>query len=105
MSEGASMQPERRGSVVEMAWQGGRSEAADALSRSKVLDRLRLGDTIFRNLTRAAALLVLVILGGVIVALFVGSWPALRTFGVGFLVDEARNPGTQRLGATRPLSA
>ena len=51
------MRPERRGSVVDMALQGGRAETADALSRSKVLDRLRLGDTIFRNLTRGAALL------------------------------------------------
>jgi phosphate transport system permease protein len=86
-----------------MALQGGRSEAADALSRSKVLDRLRLGDTIFRNLTRGAALLVLVILGGVIVALFAGSWPALRTFGVGFLFDESWNPVTERFGAIAPI--
>ena len=97
------MRPERRGSVVDMALQGGRAETADVLSRSKVLDRLRLGDSIFRNLTRGAALLVLVILGGVIVALFAGSWPALRTFGVGFLFDESWNPVTERFGAIAPI--
>ena len=97
------MRPERRGSVVDMALQGGRTETADALSRSKVLDRLRLGDTIFRNLTRGAALLVLVILGGVIVALIAGSWPALRTFGVGFLFEESWNPVTERFGAIAPI--
>ena len=73
------------------------------VSRSKVLDRLRLGDTIFRNLTRAAALLVLVILGGTIFALIAGSWPALRAFGVGFLFDESWNPVTERFGAIAPI--
>ena len=89
--------------MVDMALQGGSAQTADVVSRSKVLDRLRLGDTIFRNLTRAAALLVLVILGGVIVALIAGSWPALRTFGVGFLFDESWNPVTERFGAIAPI--
>ena len=97
------MQPERRGSVVDMALQGGGAQTADVLSRSKVLDRLRLGDTIFRNLTRAAALLVLVILGGTIFALIAGSWPALRAFGIGFLFDESWNPVTERFGAIAPI--
>ena len=74
------MPPERRGSVVDVALQGGRAETGDALTRAKILDRLRLGDTIFRNLTRGAAILVLLILGGVIVALITGAWPALRAF-------------------------
>ena len=97
------MQLERRGSVVDIVLQGGRAESADVVSRSKVLDRLRLGDTIFRNLTRAAALLVLVILGGTIFALIAGSWPALRAFGPGFLVDESWNPVTERFGAIAPI--
>ena len=60
------MQPDRRGSVVDVALQGGRAEAGDAVSRARILDRLRLGDIIFRSITRAAAIAVLVILGGVI---------------------------------------
>ena len=40
--------------------------------------RLRLSDIIFRILTRAAAIAVLVLLGGVIVSLIVGSLPALQ---------------------------
>ena len=89
--------------MVDMALQGGSAQAADVVSRSKVLDRLRRGDTIFRNLTRAAALLVLVILGGVIIALIAGSWPALRSFGIGFLFDESWNPVTERFGAIAPI--
>ena len=96
------MEPGRRSSVVDVALQGGRVET-DVLSRAKILDRLRLGDSIFRNLTRGAAVLVLVILGGVIVALIAGAWPALSTFGLTFLIDESWNPVTDRFGAIAPI--
>jgi phosphate transport system permease protein len=89
--------------VVDVALQGGRAEAGDVVSRARILDRLRLGDTIFRNLTRGAAIVVLVILGGVIVALISGAWPALRAFGPGFLIDESWNPVTERFGAIAPI--
>jgi len=68
-----------------------------------VLDRLRMGDAIFRNITRLAALAVLVILGGVIVALISGAMPALQTFGLNFLVEERWNPVTERFGAIAPI--
>ena len=64
-------------------------------SRSKVLQRLRLADALFRTLTRTAAVAVLILLGGVIVSLVIGSLPALRTYGVGFLTTEAWNPVTE----------
>jgi phosphate transport system permease protein len=72
-------------------------------SRAKVLDRLRIGDILFRNLTRGAAILVLVILGGVIVALISGSLPALREFGFGFLIEQRWNPVTEKFGAIAPI--
>jgi phosphate transport system permease protein len=97
------MQPERRGSVVDVALQGGRAETGDVLSRARILNRLRLGDIVFHNITRAAAVVVLVILGGVIVALISGAWPALRTFGLSFLIDESWNPVTERFGAIAPI--
>ena len=68
-----------------------------------MLDRLRLGDVAFRHLTRAAALGVLVLLSGVIVALIDGSLPALRTFGFGFLIGERWNPVTEKFGALAPI--
>jgi phosphate transport system permease protein len=58
-----------------------------------------VGDAIFRALTFLFALLVLFILSGVIVALIEGSLPALRTFGLGFVVTEVWNPVTQKFGA------
>jgi phosphate transport system permease protein len=42
--------------------------------------RQRLGERIFRGATLAAAVLVLLLLGGVTVALIKGAWPALAHF-------------------------
>jgi phosphate transport system permease protein len=61
------------------------------------------GDIIFRNLTFLFALLVLLILGGVIVALIDGALPALRTFGVSFLYADVWNPVTEKFGALAPI--
>ncbi len=73
--------------------------SAGAATRSKVLDRLRLGDAMFRNLTRAAAIGVLLLLSGVIVSLVQGSIPAIRAFGFGFLSSSRWNPVTENFGA------
>ena len=61
------------------------------------------GDALFRALTFAFALLVLVILGGVIASLVEGAWPALRHFGLGFVVAAAWNPVTETFGALAPV--
>jgi phosphate transport system permease protein len=58
-----------------------------------------IGDVVFRSLTFLFALLVLLILGGVIVALFDGALPAFRTFGLLFVVTEVWNPVTEKFGA------
>jgi phosphate transport system permease protein len=93
------MDPSRRRSVADIAIQQQDLIAAPAGSRAKVLDRLRLGDAAFRQLTRAAACGVLLLLGAVIVSLISGSIPALKTFGLGFLVSERWNPVTEIFGA------
>src|SRR5499427_7665773 len=92
-----------RPSVVDVALQGSGVSALDNLDRAKVLQRLRLGDVTFRHLTRAAAILVLIILGGIIFLLVWGSLPALRTFGVSFLYEEVWNPVTEKFGAIAPI--
>ena len=97
------MQPARRRFVVDVALQGD-AVAADAIAaRAKALNRLRIGDVAFRLLTRAAAIGVLVILGGVILSLISGSLPALRAFGLDFLVEERWNPVTEKFGALAPI--
>ena len=62
-----------------------------------------IGDAVFRSLTFLFALLVLLILGGVIVALIDGALPAFRTFGFSFVVTEVWNPVTQKFGALAPI--
>ncbi len=93
----------RRRSVVDVALQDDAMISVAGTARAKVLDRLRLGDAAFRHLTRAAAVGVLLLLSGVIVALIDGSLPALRTFGFGFLVSTRWNPVTEKFGALAPI--
>jgi phosphate transport system permease protein len=76
---------------------------AEAPSRAKVLVRLRRLDDFFRFLTRGAALAVLVILGGVIVSLMIGSIPALKAFGLEFPFSQSWNPVTEKFGALAPI--
>lgn len=78
------------------------SDDADT-TRSAVLRRFRFGDAFFRNITRASAILVLLMLGGVIVALVEGSMPAIEAFGFGFLTSSAWNPVTEKFGALSPI--
>ena len=62
--------------------------SAATAPRSAVLRRLRLTDQIFHGLTRGAALGVLALLGGVIVALIIGA-------------ARAVSPASRRLPASR----
>ena len=89
--------------MVDVALQGSVVSVAEQVDRARVLQRLRLGDAAFRHLTRAAAVTVLVILGGIIVSLVYGSLPALHTFGVSFLYREVWNPVTEKFGAIAPI--
>ena len=73
------------------------------VSRNAVAARLRLVDAVFGGLTRAAAVTVLIILGGVLVSLVQGSWLALSTFGPKFLVDQTWNPVTDQYGAAAAI--
>jgi phosphate transport system permease protein len=68
-------------------------------NRRKVLRRLQLTDSAFRLLTQCAAMAVLVVLGGVILSLVLGSIPAIREFGFGFLASQSWNPVTNKFGA------
>jgi len=90
-------------SVADLALQDRVMGTVDVPSRGKVLARLRAGDRAFYFLTRGAALAVLGILGGVIIALILGSLPALREFGLNFLIEERWNPVTERFGALAPV--
>ena len=61
-----------------MASKASTPPATGGAARGAVLRRLRLTDLLFHNLTRLAAIAVLVLLSGVILALVIGAAPALR---------------------------
>jgi len=73
------------------------------VSRAKALSRLQISDKAFFQLTRGAAIFVLVLLGAIIVSLIIGAVPALQKFGFGFLVSERWNPVTENFGALAPI--
>ena len=89
--------------MVDVAFQGALIAEPAAALRARTLAKLRITDNAFRQITRAAAVAVLVILGGVILSLFEGALPALRTFGANFLVQESWNPVTEKFGALAPI--
>jgi len=63
----------------------------------------RLRERVFRGATLAAAILVLTLLGGVVVTLLKGAWPAFARFGFGFVTSEVWNPVTNKYGALAPV--
>jgi phosphate transport system permease protein len=74
-----------------------------AVVDAKRAARQRNGERYFRAATLAAALLVLALLGGVVVSLLRGAWPALSHFKFGFLTREIWNPVTDEFGALAPI--
>jgi phosphate transport system permease protein len=65
--------------------------------------RQKLRERLFRGATFVAALLVLILLGGVAVSLIKGAWPAFSHFKLSFLTREVWNPVTDQFGALAPV--
>lgn len=59
--------------------------AAGPYDRARALSAFKLGDVTFYWITRLAAISVLLILGGIIVSLIIGAWPAMKAYGFEFL--------------------
>lgn len=67
------------------------------------LKRQHLLDLVFRNTTRIFAFGVFVLLLGIVISLLIGSLPAIRAFGFGFLFSSEWNPVTEKFGALVPI--
>ena len=89
--------------MSDIALQGSSTLVTEVPSRTSVLKRLRAADAVFHLLTRGCAIAVLLLLGGVIASLIVGSVPAFRTFGLEFITTEVWNPVTEKFGALAPV--
>src|SRR5438067_152408 len=89
-----------------MAVQSDVMEAARPYDRARALSAFKLGDITFYWITRACAISVLLILGGIIISLIVGAWPAIREYGLAFLWTQRWAPSADPpvLGALGPIS-
>src|SRR5712672_3842247 len=89
-----------------MAVQGDVMEtAAGPYDRAKALSAFKLGDVTFYWITRLSAISVLLILGGIIISLIIGAWPAMKEYGFAFLWTQRWAPSADPpvLGALGPI--
>ncbi|KWK91069.1 phosphate transporter permease subunit PstC [Burkholderia ubonensis] len=63
----------------------------------------RLGDILFGGLARLAAIVTLLLLGGIIVSLIIASMPTIQKFGLGFLWQSGWDPNSDVYGALVPI--
>ncbi|WP_277184796.1 phosphate ABC transporter permease PstC [Caballeronia sp. BR00000012568055] len=63
----------------------------------------RLGDIIFGGVTRLAAVITLLLLGGIIVSLLIASMPTIQKFGLSFLWTSDWDPPSNQFGALVPI--
>ena len=75
-----------------MAVQSDVMEASGPYDRARALNAFKFGDVTFYWITRASAISVLLILGGIILSLIVGAWPAMREYGFSFLFTSRWAP-------------
>ena len=61
------------------------------------------GDMIFSALVKLAALIVLLMLGGIIVSLIISSWPIIQKFGFAFLWTKEWDAPNEIFGALVPI--
>jgi len=80
-------------------------EAAGPYDRAKALSAFKLGDVTFYWITRICAISVLLILGGIILSLIVGAFPAMKEYGFAFLWTQRWAPSADPpvLGALGPM--
>ena len=91
--------------MADMAIQSEAMEAAGTYDRARALSAFKLGDTTFYWITRACAISVLLILGGIILSLIVGALPAMKQYGIAFLWSQRWAPSADPpvLGALGPM--
>ncbi|WP_241646573.1 phosphate ABC transporter permease PstC [Rosenbergiella metrosideri] len=63
----------------------------------------KYGDVIFSLLVKVAALIVLLMLGGIIVSLVISSWPSIHKFGFSFLWAKTWDAPNDQFGALVPI--
>src|SRR6201992_3881540 len=80
-------------------------EAAGPSDPAQALNAFKVGGVPFYWTPRLCAISVLLILGGIIISLIVGAWPAMKEFGFAFLWTQRWAPSANPpvLGALGPI--
>src|SRR6201993_2639967 len=80
-------------------------ESASPYDRARELGAFKFGDVTFYWVTRISAISVLLILGGIIISLIIGAWPAMHEYGFTFLTTQRWAPSADPpvLGALGPI--
>jgi phosphate transport system permease protein len=80
-------------------------EAAGPYDRARALSAFKFGDKAFYWTTRLSAIFVLLLLGGIIISLIMGAWPAIKEYGFAFLTTQRWAPSADPpvLGALSPI--
>src|SRR6202012_4531024 len=80
-------------------------EAAGPYDRARALGAFKTGDVTFYWITRISAITVLLILGGIIISLIIGAWPAMKEYGFSFRLTQRWAPAADPpvLGALGPI--
>ncbi len=91
--------------MAEIAVNSAAMEAAGPHDRARALSAFKTGDVVFYWATRICAICVLLILGGIILSLIAGAWPALQAYGFGFLTTQRWAPSADPpvFGALGPI--
>lgn len=63
----------------------------------------KYGDYAFATLVRLAAIITLLLLGGIIVSLIIASLPTIKEFGLSFIWTNEWNPPAEKFGALVPI--
>lgn len=63
----------------------------------------KYGDIFFGALVKFAAIITLLLLGGIIISLFIAALPSIKTFGLGFLWHKEWDPPADEFGALVPI--
>jgi phosphate transport system permease protein len=74
-----------------------------ATQSAHLVPRGSTGELIFRSACFAAATLLMVALGGLVISLAIGGWPAFSHFGFRFLTTSEWNPVAEVYGAAGPI--
>lgn len=61
------------------------------------------GDILFALLVKLAALIVLLMMGGIIISLIISSWPSIHQFGFAFLWNKTWDAPNEQFGALVPI--